>query len=146
MALWYPFVLSALIALFMPLLTARARTSIGRWISDAKQYSPVPDEQIPDYLAAPQIDVYIEFAADLAQILPAVVLTFAGVVLALPSVTPVVTASLIAAAVLAVIGIEYYIQQQSPQQYATRRIWRYSFAAVAVFVLNIVAAAVVALI
>lgn len=142
----YPFVAASILYLVSPILSAQARAAVSRWVSEARRYSPVADKAVPDYLAPRSIDDYIDFAADLAQVVPAIVLTGIGVTLALPAddVFLSVTAQLVT--VVAIVVVQGYVMTQSPQAYAARKVYGYSVVILACLGVNVIAALTVALV
>lgn len=140
----FPFIAAISVYLTTPVLNAHARTTVQRWLAEASRGSPVPDSEVPDYLAPKQIFDYIEFAADLAQILPAVVLTSIGVVLALPKdVAPATAASFVLLTMLILLVAEARVLSMSPQRYASLKLYGYSFVALVGIGTNLAALATV---
>jgi hypothetical protein len=126
----FPFLAAIAIYLATPILNAHAKATIARWLAEASRDATVPESRAPDYLAPKQIYDYIDFAADHAQVLPAVVLTSIGVVLALPEdLTPTTAASFTLATVLILLVTEVRVLSVSPQQYAAMKRFGYSFVA-----------------
>lgn len=76
-------------------------------------------DKIPGHLAPAQLGAYIEYAADVVQIAPAIVLTTVGIVLALPDNMSPVTASSIMM-VMALIAADTIVLSMAPHKYVIR--------------------------
>lgn len=142
----FPFLAAIAIYLATPILNAHAKATIARWLAEASRDATTPESSAPDYLSPKHIYDYIDFAADHAQVLPAVVLTSIGVVLALPEdVAPTTAATFVLGTVLIVLVTQVRVLSASPQQYAAMKRFGYSFVALVGIAINTVAVVLVLL-
>ncbi|MEV6306638.1 hypothetical protein AB0M02_45080 [Actinoplanes sp. NPDC051861] len=119
----FPFLAAIAMLLANPLLIKRAKFQVGSWIARAGSGSAVPDRSVPDYLAPQQVLVYVEYAADIAQIVPSIALIGVGVIAGMPSDTsPSTAAAITLAVVLALVLVDTMLLAVSPQQYLRRKV------------------------
>jgi hypothetical protein len=110
-----PFIASIVLYLVAPLLVAKAKRQVRAWTAQAQPYSPVRPEDIPDYLAPDQVDAYVEYSADLVQVVPAITLTGVGIVLAMPeSISPAFAVCIMLGVVLAIVVAEAWMLGMPP--------------------------------
>jgi hypothetical protein len=119
----FPFLAAIVLFLVSPVLVAGAKRQVAAWIAESQPDRPPHPTTIPDYLAPEQIDVYVEYAADIAQIVPAITLTGVGVVLALPaSISPVGAAAVMLLMVLLLVLTNHAVLAMSPHRYVRRKV------------------------
>jgi hypothetical protein len=136
----FPFLAAIVMLLASPLLIKRAKHQVSAWIDRAGRHGAVPDKQIPDYLAPQQVLVYVEYAADLAQIVPTIALTGVGVVAGMPpSTEPSTAAAFALAIVLALVLVDAWLIAVSPQRYVRRKILGISAVPLAGIMVNLAA-------
>lgn len=118
----FPFLAAMAMLSASPLLIKRAKFQVELWMSrDSRDRTP-PTNQIPDYLAPPKVLVYVEYAADIGQIVPTIALTGIGVLAALPeSTAPTTAAALTLGIVLALVIIDAALLSVSPDRYVARK-------------------------
>ncbi len=147
-----PFIAAMALYVISPLLTRKAWVAVEGWIRKSiPDPSTIPAECMPDALAEANVKLYIEFASDLVQIWPGIILTSVGVAVALRGDFSVWWAVVwLIATVVAVLVIEFYVLSMSPQIYQSRKRPKkhfgklngcYSIAAILGFFINAVAVA-----
>ncbi|MEV6494510.1 hypothetical protein AB0M20_38690 [Actinoplanes sp. NPDC051633] len=141
----FPFLAAILLLLVNPLLTSRARKEVKTWIDRSKPYAQAKDEAIPDYLSEKVVLDYVVYAADAVQIVPAIVLTAVGMVLALPGISPLVGAGVMLVVVLAIVWLDTRVSMMSPSAYFRQKVAGVSLVAGVGIVVNTAGLAVVAL-
>lgn len=141
----FPFLASIMLFLASPLLVMRAKRHVANWLADARPAEGVDMRTVPAYLAPEQIGAYVEYAADVVQIVPAITLTGVGVVVALPgSLSPQAAAAWMLAVVLLVVAADTLTLAMPPQRYLRRKVLGISFVALVGILVNAVALVITA--
>ena len=115
----------AAIAMFLigPLLTAKAKREVTMWIGRSAKFDSGDGKAVPAYLTPEHVGRYVEYAADVVQIAPAVTLTIVSATVLNPgSFTPAWTASFVAATVVAILILEHFVIA-SPERYLRTKKW-----------------------
>lgn len=141
----FPFLAAILLLLANPLLTSRARRQVRSWMDKSRPYAQAENKAIPDYLSEDVVLDYVEYAADIVQIVPAIVLTAIGMVLALPGISPLAGAGVMLVVVLVIVWIDTRVSMMSPSAYFRRKVAGVSLVAGVGIVVNTAGLAVVAL-
>jgi hypothetical protein len=140
MTIAFPFLAAIVMLIASPWLIRRAKNQVELWMARAAK-GPVPvGQNVPDYLAPAQILTYVEYAADIGQIVPTIALTGVGVIAALPPSTPPTTAAgLTLGIVVVLVVVDAALLGVSPQRYVRRKIAWMSAVPFAGVVVNLVA-------
>ena len=104
--------------------------------------SDLPDEKaVPYYLASAMILDYVEYATDLAQVIPVIALPVLGALYSLSSIPVLVAVSILVVVFLIAIGMLAQMVTRLPAKYVSRK-WRgFSVLTLAGIALNLVAMA-----
>lgn len=137
-----PYVAAVLVYLLGPSLSELARKSISGEIDRARVASSLPDEeQVPYYLAETVILDYVEYATDLAQVIPVVLLPILGALYGFSSIPAPVAISILVVVFLVAIGMLAQMLIRLPVKYVSRK-WRgFSVLTLTGIALNLVAMA-----
>lgn len=126
-----PFVAAIALFLISPLLVAKVKAAVRGQIAEDAGDVGVPEDKIPPHLTRESIEGYIEYAADLVQILPLTLLPVTGAVFAIAAHVPsTIALGYLGVAVLAAVAAESWVLAQAAGRYVARRLFRYSVATV----------------
>ncbi|MFD7403019.1 hypothetical protein ACFV7R_10165 [Streptomyces sp. NPDC059866] len=143
---YIPFGAAIIMYLFNPLIEKKAQAAVFKSISESDQRMPdAASVVIPAHRSDPSIKSYLSFVIDAAQIVPAVILTAVGVILAIPSDwSPALAAVLVLGICLLVLAVDAYVLSLDPHVYDGKRVRGYTFTAIAGIGLNAICIALVA--
>lgn len=135
-----PYVVAIALYLISPQLTGGVKFAVAAAINQGRVGVPdVSDAEIPYYLTPDMIADYVEYAADAAQVLPAVLLPIVGAVYSFSSGIPApVSVSFLLLACLAAIAMTIWLIKLPPSDYVSRKWSGYSVLSAAGIALNLV--------
>lgn len=135
-----PYVVAIILYLLGPLQSGLVRFAISSAIDRARADMPgVDNEQIPYYLMPEIIADYVDYAADAAQVIPALLLPIVGAVYGLSRGVPApVSVTFLIVAALAAFAMLTWLIKTPPSSYVSRKWSGYSIVAIAGVILNLV--------
>lgn len=121
-----PFLVAVGLYLLAPLTTKLVVSAMASEIDRGRAIAgSVDEENVPLYLAAKTISDYVEFAADAAQVIPAIVLPIIGAVYGFSSVPAPADISLLITAFFVAIGMLAWMLIHPAADYVSLK--RYGF-------------------
>jgi uncharacterized protein YjeT (DUF2065 family) len=122
-----------------PLLTRKAKKEVVAWIGVGAKFSLVPEVDLPPHVAIKHIEEYVEYAADIVQIVPAVTLTMVSAIVLVPSnISPAWGAGVLVLAVLLIFALEGFVLSMSPERYLSLKKAGLSVVSMAGIAINVV--------
>jgi hypothetical protein len=137
-----PYAAAILVYLLGPTFSRLARHSISGAIDNARVTSGLPDEKaVPYYLASGMILDYVEYATDLAQVVPVILLPIIGALYSFSSIPVPVAVSILVVVFLIAIGMLGQMVTRLPAKYVSRKWHGFPVLTLAGIALNLVAMA-----
>jgi predicted tellurium resistance membrane protein TerC len=122
-----PFLVAIGLYLLSPLTTNLVVGAVVAAIDKGRAIAGKVDEtQVPIYLAPETISDYVEFAADGAQVIPAIVLPIVGAIYAFSSVPAPADVSLLIAAFFVAIGMLAWMLTRPAAEYVSLKKYGFS--------------------
>lgn len=118
-----PFVAAILMCLAGPLLTRRVIRTVVSWVEQSQRAAGIADATIPVHLQIGFLKRYLEYAAELVQIVPTVLLTTVSAVVLLPTdYSPGWTATILLLAVLVIVVIDAVVSGMPPERFLRMKV------------------------
>ncbi len=134
-----PYLVAIALYVMAPQLTGGVKFAVAAAINQGRVGQPgVSDGDIPYYLTPEMIADYVEYAADAAQVLPAVLLPIVGAVYGFTGGIPApVSVSFLLLACLTAIAMTIWLIKLPPSDYVSRKWSGYSVLSAAGIALNL---------
>lgn len=134
-----PYAFAIFLYLIAPLLMGFARLSVSAALDRGRANDPnVNWQEVPDFLMPETIGLYVEYASDAAQAIPAVLLPIVGAVYGFSSGVPAPLAlTFLIIAFIAAITMLSWMIGILPAVYVSRKRFGYSILTIAGIVLNL---------
>jgi hypothetical protein len=134
-----PYAVAIVLYLMAPRLTGLVKFAVSAAIAKGRAgLADVRETEIPYYLMPEMIDDYVEYATDVAQVFPALLLPIVGAVYGFSGGIPApVSVTFLLVACLAAIAMMAWLISLPPSDYVSRKWSGYSLLTVAGIALNL---------
>lgn len=134
-----PYAVAIVLYLMAPRLTGLVKFAVSAAIAKGRAgLADVQETEIPYYLMPEMIDDYVEYATDVAQVFPALLLPIVGAVYGFSGGIPApVSVTFLLVACLAAIAMMAWLISLPPSDYVSRKWSGYSLLTVAGIALNL---------
>lgn len=132
-----PFVAAIVMFLVGPILTRKAKREVVTWMGTSAKFLHVNEKDLPVHLTPGHIERYVEYAADVVQIVPAVTLTIVSALVLNPgNYTPAWAAVLVVVTVVLIALLDGFVLS-SPERYLRTKKWGVSVLSAVGILLNL---------
>lgn len=123
-----PIAAALALLLLSPLLTAKVKRLLGGQIAmDSASYGVTPSTPLPPHLTPAGIGGYVEYAADVVQIIPFTFLPIFGAIFAISSdITQMLALALLGFTVIVAVAMDTWLVLCSAADYVSRKRFEYS--------------------
>jgi hypothetical protein len=134
-----PYAVAVILYLLAPLQSGLVRFAIASAIDRARAgMTDVDNDEIPYYLMPEMIADYVDYAADAAQVVPALLLPIVGAVYGLSGGVPApVAVTFLVVAAIAALAMLTWLIKTTPSSYVSHKWSGYSVLTIAGIILNL---------